>query len=262
MDSTTVNPLLKLDGLRVSYGKRHILTDFGLELTPNTCTAIVGYSGCGKTSVLNALVGFVRASSGEAWFQGEQFLSDGQIMVRPWSLRRHMTIVPQQAGLLPHKTVVDNLLLGPMKLLGLEREEAVRRVQEIAARLGIADCVDSFPMQLSGGQLQRAHLARALVLQPEIVLLDEVTSNVDPRTSDSIREALVNLRDTKGISIILVSHDFAIVKRLADRVIFLHEGRNFEEIPQYNFPNGFLTPEAKRFAEKSSEQLDDERHSR
>jgi ABC-type glutathione transport system ATPase component len=105
----------------------------------------------------------------------------------------------------------------------------------------------SYPSQLSGGQMQRAHLARALVLEPAAFLLDEVTSSVDPRTAEDICLALQQIRRARGTSMLLVSHDFAVVKALADQVIFLHEGRNFDDIPVADFPGGFETPQARAF---------------
>ena len=246
-----MKPLLKVAGLRVSYRTRRIIEDFEFELQHRSCTALVGYSGCGKSTVLKALVGLVRADGGDGWLNSDQFLDKGSITVHPWSLRRQLTLVTQQSGLLPHKTVLDNIILGTTLITGLSKGVAIRRTEDMAARLGVADKLRSYPNQLSGGELQRAHLARALVLEPTVFLLDEVTSNVDPRTSESIGMALKYLREGLGASIVLVSHDFAAVKSLADRIIFLHEGKNFEEVSGESFPGGFKTAEARAFTTES-----------
>jgi ABC-type polar amino acid transport system ATPase subunit len=256
MDPPTIEPGLKIRGLKVSYGCRSVLAGFDFDLRPKSCTAIVGYSGCGKSTVLKSIVGLAHAEAGEGWLNGEQFLVAGSIAVHPWSLRRSLTLVTQQSGLQPYMTVLDNIILAITAVMGLTRNEAVHRSEEIASRLGLQDKLSSYPDQLSGGELQRAHLAKALVLEPKIFLLDEITSNVDPRTSESIGRALQYLHDSRGTSIVFISHDFATVKNLADRIIFLHEGKNFEEVTGQTFPEGFKTPEGIAFAAKTNTRVD------
>jgi ABC-type polar amino acid transport system ATPase subunit len=251
MASPKVATLLRVEGLRVSYGSHQVISNFQIDLPAKSCTAIVGSSGCGKSTMLRALVGLLPATSGNAWLSDDPFMHAGAITVHPWSLRRQMSLVTQQPGLLPQRTVLENLTLAMNLVLGEEsqkRSQTPFRVREITGLLGIDTHLNSYPNQLSGGQLQRAHLARALVLNPKVLLLDEVTSNVDPRTSEAIVAALAGLRQKQGISIILVTHDFAAVKNLADNVIFLYEGRNFEELPSRDFPDGFKTVEAATFA--------------
>ncbi|MBV9266059.1 MAG: amino acid ABC transporter ATP-binding protein [Acidobacteriaceae bacterium] len=248
MAEAPVTTLLRVKGLKAGYGERGIISAFDLEVERGTCIGIVGYSGCGKTTLFKALTGLMPAEAGDAWLDGDQFLTSGKLTVQPWSLRRHITLVTQQPGLLPHKSVLENLALPQELVLQKSKEEAHAEARTVAKLVGIDAELNAFPSEISGGQLQRAHLARAMVLHPEILLLDEVTSNVDPRTSEAITDALDALRDGRGISFLLVSHDFAIVRKLADRVIFLHKGRNLEEIPVTEFPGGFRDPEAQTFA--------------
>jgi len=254
MAAPQITTLLHVEGLRVSYGARQVISGFKIDLASQSCTAIVGSSGCGKSTMLGALVGLLPATAGNGWLGEEQFMQAGALTVHPWSLRRQISLVTQQPGLLPQRTMLQNLTLAMHLVLGDKKDQTLSRVHEITAMLGIETHLNAYPNQLSGGQLQRAHLARALVLNPKILLLDEVTSNVDPRTSEAIVGALAGLRQKQGISIILVTHDFAAVKHLADTVIFLHEGRNFEELPSRDFPDGFKTVEAAAFARQPVEQ--------
>jgi polar amino acid transport system ATP-binding protein len=255
MDSPAVKPTLRIRGLSVSYNSRNILADFQLDLAPRSCTAIVGYSGCGKSTLLKSIVGLVPARTGDAWLGDDQFLESGSITVHPWSLRRQLTLVTQQSGLLPYKTVRDNIALSAEIVLGATPQVAASQAEEMATKVGLKHVLLSYPNELSGGELQRAHLARALVLKPIVFLLDEITSNVDPRTAEAIGEALQYLHSTCGTSMLLVSHDFSAVKSLADRVIFLHEGKNFEEVSNQHFPEGFQTADALSFTATARRQV-------
>ncbi len=256
MDPSPVAPSLKVRELGVSYNERKIISAFQLDLAPRSCTAIVGYSGSGKSTILKSLAGLVKAEAGEAWLDGEHFLEAGGLTVHPWSLRRQLTLVTQQCGLQPHKTVMDNIVLAAIVVMGIAKQEAVDRAHEVTGKLGLVEKLGSYPGELSGGQLQRAHLAKALVLEPNVFLLDEITSNVDPRTSEAIGQTLQDLHSSRGTSILFISHDFSAVRNLADRVIFLHEGRNFEEVSVRSFPEGFKTAEALTFTTNTRKRVD------
>jgi len=256
VDPSPVAPLLKVRELSVSYKQHKAISAFQLDLAPKSCTAIVGYSGSGKSTILKSMVGLVKAQAGEAWLDGDHFLGAGAVTVHPWSLRRQLTLVTQQSGLQPNKTVLGNIVLAAMVVMGITREEAAHRAQEVTAKLGLAEKLGSYPGELSGGQLQRAHLAKALVLEPRVFLLDEITSNVDPRTSEAIGQALQDLHASRGTSMLFISHDFSAVRNLADRVIFLHEGRNFEEVSGQSFPEGFKTAEALAFTTNPRKRVD------
>jgi polar amino acid transport system ATP-binding protein len=238
---------LEVRKLQVSQGGKTIISDFDLRLARNACVAVVGYSGCGKSTLLKSLVGLVASGGGNAWLDGEPFIKEGRVQVQPWALRRQLTLVPQHAGLQPHHTLSDNIALTAMTVLEIPRSAALARVQAVAEELGLTEHLNAYPGRVSGGQAQRAHLARALVLEPAALLLDEVTSSADPRTSEDICAALQHIRRTRLISVLLVSHDFSVVRRLADQVVFLHEGRNFDETSGKNFPSGFSTLEARTF---------------
>ena len=254
MAHTLTTPLLRVGGLKVLYGSREVIGGFDVEVEQGECKAIVGYSGCGKTTVLKALTALLPAAGGNAWLAGEDFLRNGKVTVKRWSLRRQLTLVTQQPGLLPHKTIMANLVLAQSLVLGTPEPQARIEAVSVAEPIGIADYLNMYPNELSGGQVQRAHLARALVLRPRMLLLDEVTSNVDPRTSEAMVDSLNRIRRERAVGLLLVSHDFAVVRELANKVIFLHNGRNSEEIMVSAFPGGFREPDARKFATERAQR--------
>ncbi len=219
--------LLRVEGLRKTYGAKVVLRDVDLEVAPHDVVCLIGASGSGKSTLLRCLNLLEPVDDGTIWFEGEE-ITDPRVDAR--AVRRRMGMVFQAYNLFPHMTVLDNLTLAPRRVHGTPRGEAEARARELLGRFGLADNADEHPDRLSGGQQQRAALARALATDPSLVLLDEVTSALDP---ELVGEVLDILRDlaTGGTTMVLATHEMAFAREVATTVCFLHEGRILEQGP-------------------------------
>jgi polar amino acid transport system ATP-binding protein len=218
-------PLLRVEGLRKAYGGKVVLRDVTLDVAAHDVVCLIGASGSGKSTLLRCLNLLETVDDGAIWFEGEE-ITDPRVDER--AVRSRMGMVFQAYNLFPHMTVLDNLTLAPRKVHGTPRAEAEERARELLGRFGLADKVDEHPDRLSGGQQQRAALARALVTGPSLVLLDEVTSALDP---ELVGEVLDLLRDlaTGGTTMVLATHEMAFAREVASSVCFLHDGAILEQ---------------------------------
>ena len=219
--------LLRVDGLRKAYGDKVVLHDLDLEVEAHDVVCLIGASGSGKSTLLRCLNLLETTDDGTIEFDGQD-ISDPRVDAR--AVRSRIGLVFQAYNLFPHMTVLDNLTLAPRKVHGLGRVEAEARARELLARFGLADKADEHPDRLSGGQQQRAALARALVTDPSLVLLDEVTSALDP---ELVGEVLDIVRDLAagGMTMVLATHEMAFAREVATRVCFLHDGMILEQGP-------------------------------
>ncbi|WP_137292404.1 amino acid ABC transporter ATP-binding protein [Nocardioides dongxiaopingii] len=223
------NELIEVRGLRKAFGDREVLRDVGFTVGAGTSTVLLGPSGSGKTTVLRSLnvletpdAGLVRISDAAVDFDvlpADRALRRREIR----ELRARSGMVFQSHHLFPHKTVLGNLVEGPVQVQGRSREEAVDAARALLEQVGLAGREDAYPAQLSGGQQQRVGIARALALRPEVVLLDEPTSALDP---ELVGEVLAVIRDLaeQGWTMVIVTHEVRFARDVADQVLFLDEG--------------------------------------
>lgn len=210
---------ITIQGLNKRYGKKRGIADINLQLPAGGLTAIVGPSGCGKTTLLRTLAGFLTADEG-------QILFGGRNVTHTSPQQRKAAMVFQHYALWPHMTVFDNVAYG-LKLQKVSKQEREARVLEVLERVEIdtADVTTRYPQQYSGGQQQRIALARALVVQPEVLLLDEPLSNLDAKVRQRLRVGIRDIQQSFGITAVYVTHDQEEALSMADYVIVMNEGR-------------------------------------
>jgi ABC-type polar amino acid transport system ATPase subunit len=219
------------------FGPLHVLRDVSLEVRAGEAVVVIGPSGSGKSTLLRCLIGLETPDAGEVHIDGRPFIRRGPGDRGPLRrtaefrrVQRSMGMVFQQFSLFPHLTVVENIALAPVRVLGLGAEPARARARDLLAKVGLVDKAEVYPERLSGGQKQRASIARALALEPRIMLFDEVTSALDP---ELIHEVLVVMRQlaTDGMTMVVVTHEMGFANKVADRVIFMDQGVIVEEGP-------------------------------
>lgn len=218
-------PLLDIADLSAGYGGKTILNGVSLTAERGEVVSLIGPSGSGKSTLLRVLIGLTPPSAGMVRIDGTPV--DYADKAGRQALRRRMSIVFQQFNLFQNLTVLGNLTLAPVRTLGVARAEAEARAHDLLARVGLADKAGSYPDQLSGGQQQRVAIARALAMQPEILLLDEVTSALDPERVGEVLETVRSLAST-GITMLLVSHEMAFVREISTKVVMMDAGRVVE----------------------------------
>ena len=219
--------LLQIENLRKSYGDKVVLRDIDLSVAPHDVVCLIGASGSGKSTLLRCVNLLESIDDGQITFDGED-ITDPRVDVQ--GVRRRMGMVFQAYNLFPHMTVLRNLTLAPVKVHGVSMDEAVTRAQLLLERVGLSGYEDSHPDRMSGGQQQRVALARAMAAQPALLLLDEVTSALDP---ELVGEMLGVLRDlaNDGTTMILATHEMAFARDVATKVCFLDDGAILESGP-------------------------------
>ena len=222
-----MNELLKAEGLRKSYGEKVVLRDVDLTVEPHDVVCLIGSSGSGKSTLLRCVNLLEPVDDGTIWFEGAE-VTDPRVDAR--AVRRRMGMVFQAYNLFPHMTVLDNITLAPRRAHGIPRAAAEARAHELLERFGLADKANSHPDKLSGGQQQRAAIVRALATDPALVLLDEVTSALDP---ELVGEVLDIVRDmaASGTTLVLATHEMAFARDVATKVCFLDDGAIVEQGP-------------------------------
>ncbi|WP_101698200.1 amino acid ABC transporter ATP-binding protein [Clostridium minihomine] len=231
MENTEV--LLEIRNLKKDYGSADVLKDVSLTVQKGEVVVVIGPSGCGKSTLLRCINGLEPIQSGEILLGG-QILTDG---TAKWSqIRQKIGMVFQSYELFPHMTVMDNVLLGPLKVQGRQKEEAKQMAEKLLERVGLLDKINSYPRQLSGGQKQRVAIVRALMMQPEIMLFDEVTAALDPEMVREVLDVMLELAKG-GMTMVIVTHEMQFARAIADRVIFMDGG----EIVESGEPEAFFT---------------------
>jgi glutamate transport system ATP-binding protein len=238
--------LVELDQVTKSFGDNVVLDGVDLKVERGSATVIAGPSGSGKSTMLRCINGLEPIDSGEVRFDGGAVDYSGKPLSR---LRAEIGMVFQQFNLFPHMTVLDNVVLGPVKAKGASREQAVARARELLERVGIPEKADEYPADLSGGQQQRVAIARALAMDPKLMLFDEPTSALDP---EMIREVLDVMRQLArdGMTMIVVTHEMGFAREVCDRIVFIDAGQIVEEGPPDEFFSSARSPRAKEFVDK------------
>lgn len=225
--------LLEIKNLYKNYGNLEVLKGISMEIRKGEVNVLIGPSGCGKSTLLRCLNGLETIQSGEIFL-------DGQLITREktnWSrIRQKVGMVFQSYDLFPHLTVLENVILGPMKAQGRTKQEASVAAEKLLARVGLLDKINSYPRQLSGGQKQRAAIVRALIMEPEVMLFDEITAALDPEMVREVLDVVLELAKG-GMTMVIVTHEMGFAKAIADRVVFIDGG----EIAETGTPEEFFT---------------------
>ena len=216
---------LVLEGIHKSFGKLEVLRGIDLELAEHEVVCVIGASGSGKSTLLRCVNLLQPIDAGRIVVRGEEITANG---VDVNAVRRGIGIVFQSFNLFPHMSVLENVTLAPRKALGLSTAEAENRADDLLARFGLADKREEYPDRLSGGQQQRVAIVRALAMQPGLLLLDEVTSALDP---ELVAEVLAVIRElaAEGMTMLIATHEMGFARDVANRVCFLDAGRILEE---------------------------------
>jgi len=218
---------IAVQGLHKSFGPNEVLRGIDLSVAPHEVICLIGASGSGKSTLLRCINLLEPISAGRIWLLGQEVTAVG---VDPNLVRRRVGIVFQSFNLFPHMTVLRNVTLAPVKALGMPRAEATAAARDLLGRFGLADKQDEYPDRLSGGQQQRVAIVRALAMQPQIMLLDEVTSALDPELVAEVLDLLRELA-TGGMTMLIATHEMGFARDVANRVCFLEEGRIIEQGP-------------------------------
>ncbi|UYQ77302.1 amino acid ABC transporter ATP-binding protein [Glutamicibacter sp. JL.03c] len=216
--------LVSARGLEKSFGPIQVMRNVDFDMHAGDITVIIGKSGSGKSTLLRALAGLTDPDQGSIEFDGQSVFENGKRTAAWNKVNSHVGMIFQSYTLWPHMDVLNNLVLAPRKKLGLSAAEAKDRAEKALAEVGMARHLRSKPIQLSGGERQRVAIARALMMQPKMLLCDEITSALDPPVAAEVLDVLRRLKEEEGIAIALVTHDMAFASKAADRLVFFHEG--------------------------------------
>ena len=222
---TVGEALLEIRHLHKAYGDHVILKDLNLRVEKGQVVVIIGPSGCGKSTLLRCLNGLEEIQGGQVLLQGEPVRRDAGNICR---MRQRIGMVFQSYDLFLHKTVLENILLAPLKVQKRPRAQAEAEAMALLERVGLADRKDDYPRQLSGGQKQRIAIVRALCTHPEILLLDEITAALDPEMVREVLEVVLQLARS-GSTMLIVTHEMSFARAIAHRVLFLEDGEIVEE---------------------------------
>jgi len=242
----TSAPLVDIVGAEKRFGSNQVLRGIDLSVAEHEVISLIGASGSGKSTLLRCVNGLEALDAGSVTVAGTPVIQDDASLNR---MRRSVGIVFQNYNLFPHMTVVANVALGPRRVLGLDKGAAGQRADQLLDRIGLLDKRAEYPDRLSGGQQQRVAIVRALAMQPRLMLLDEVTSALDPtlvgEVLDMVRELV-----TEGMTLLLATHEMGFAREISTSVAFLHEGRIVEQGPPDHIFDRPDQPETRTFLER------------
>ena len=240
--------LLSMEHLKKSYDDNLILDDINLEVHQGEVIVLVGPSGCGKSTMLRCINALEPIQGGEIKLNGEKIDPKNKNIAE---LRQKIGMVFQQFNLFPNMTIKENIMLAPVKLNKMTREEAEKKAMELLKRIGLSDKADAYPSQLSGGQKQRIAIVRSLAMNPDIILFDEPTSALDPEMVGEVLSVMKELAED-GMTMVVVTHEMGFAREVANRVMFINDGVIQEEnTPQEIFEH----PQSPRLQEFLSKVL-------
>ncbi|MEU6853561.1 amino acid ABC transporter ATP-binding protein [Actinacidiphila alni] len=232
-------PLIVLSGVNKHFGQLHVLKDIELTIGRGEVVVVIGPSGSGKSTLCRAINRLEPVESGTITIDGEPLPAEGRALAR---LRADVGMVFQSFNLFAHKTVLQNVMLAPVKVRGRGKAESERHARELLERVGLVAHADKYPAQLSGGQQQRVAIARALAMNPKAMLFDEPTSALDPEMINEVLEVMRQLAE-EGMTMVVVTHEMGFARSAAHRVVFMADGRIIEDRVPEEF---FTAPESER----------------
>lgn len=240
MSETNSNEVVvSIKNLQKAFGDNVVLRDIDLDVHKGEVVVVLGPSGSGKSTMLRCINRLEHPTSGSIVVEGVDVCAKGVDLNK---VRTHLGMVFQQFNLFAHMTVLQNVMLGPVDVLGVSKDEARERAMDLLSRVGVAEQADKVPAQLSGGQQQRVAIARSLAMQPKAMLFDEPTSALDPEMINEVLEVMVRLAQ-QGMTMIVVTHEMNFARRVADRVVFMADG----QIVETGTPDEFFDhPQTKR----------------
>ena len=238
--------MIEIKNLEKSFGKLKVLQGITTTINKGDKVVIVGPSGSGKSTFLRCLNLMETPTGGEIWFEGQQINAP---KVNVDKLRCKMGMVFQHFNLFPHKTVKQNIMMAPVALKLMTKEEASRRADELLARVGLPDKANAYPDMLSGGQKQRIAIARSLAMNPDVMLFDEPTSALDPEMVGEVLELMKELAKS-GMTMVVVTHEMGFAREVATRVLFIDDGKIQEQNAPKEFFENPQNPRLKEFLSK------------
>jgi polar amino acid transport system ATP-binding protein len=241
-----VSAAVRIEGVRKSFGQNEVLRGVDLDVEEHEVVCLIGASGSGKSTLLRCINLIEPVDAGRIVVEGDEITRRGVDVNR---VRRRIGIVFQAFNLFPHMTVMRNVTLAPQAVLGQSRAAAEARGQELLARFGLADKARDYPDRLSGGQQQRVAIVRALAMGPDLMLLDEVTSALDPELVAEVLEVIRELADG-GMTMLIATHEMAFARDIADRVCFLDGGVILEQGPPAQIFSSPREPRTRQFLER------------
>jgi glutamate transport system ATP-binding protein len=239
-------PLVAIEGVDKWFGDLHVLQDINLDVAPREVVVVIGPSGSGKSTLCRTINRLEPVDKGRILIDGQPLPEEGKALAQ---LRADVGMVFQSFNLFAHKTILENVTLGPTKVRGMNKADAKARAMELLERVGIANQAEKMPAQLSGGQQQRVAIARALAMNPKVMLFDEPTSALDPEMISEVLDVMLELA-SEGTTMIVVTHEMGFAKSAAQRVVFMDEGRIVEVAPPQQFFNDPQTDRAQDFLSK------------
>lgn len=235
--------VIEISHLKKSFGDNVIFSDLSLSVKKGETVVIIGPSGCGKSTLLRCLNGLEPIQDGTIYLNGNPLEYDDKSLVR---IRQKIGMVFQNYDLFPNMTVLQNIILSPVKVQKRNRDEAAEEALQLLEKVGLKDKADAYPSELSGGQKQRAAIVRSLIIHPDIILLDEITAALDPEMVHEVLNVVLEL-SRNGTTMLIVTHEMSFAEAAADRIIFLDGGIITEEGVPEEFFKSPKTERAKRF---------------
>lgn len=216
--------ILQLQNVTKSYNETTVLENISFDVTKGEVVVLLGPSGCGKSTLLRCMNGLEQIQGGAILLNDNNIISEKT----NWSdVRQKIGMVFQSYDLFPHMSVIDNILLGPMKAQKRNKDEVKKEAEILLKRVGLLDKINAFPRELSGGQKQRVAIVRALIMKPEVMLFDEITASLDPEMVREVLDVVLELASS-GMTMIIVTHEMMFARKIADRVVFIDAGKIVE----------------------------------
>ena len=245
-DAAAADPLVVLDNVNKHFGALHVLQDIDLTVAKGEVVVVIGPSGSGKSTLCRTINRLETIDTGSITIDGEALPEEGRQLAKH---RADVGMVFQSFNLFAHKTVLENVTLGQIKVRRKSKAEAEQRAHELLDRVGVDSQADKYPAQLSGGQQQRVAIARALAMEPKVMLFDEPTSALDPEMINEVLEVMQQLA-REGMTMVVVTHEMGFAKSAANRVVFMADGKIVEEATPHQFFNNPRSDRAKDFLSK------------
>jgi len=238
-EASSADPIVRLAGVNKHYGALHVLNNINLDVVKGEVVVILGPSGSGKPTLCRTINRLETIDEGTITIDGKKLPEEGKALAR---LRADVGMVFQSFNLFAHKTILENVTLGPIKVKGTKKSEADQLAMKLLERVGVANQAAKLPAQLSGGQQQRVAIARALAMKPKVMLFDEPTSALDPEMINEVLDTMVSLA-REGMTMLVVTHEMGFARKAADRVIFMADGQIVEQATPEEF---FTNPQSAR----------------